>query len=74
MLKHFGLALVISFALSIAFWVVFDIFELIAFFVVSIACAVAGAAIGVAFRRSLVLTSIATAAIRIAVFFVITNI
>lgn len=73
MLKHFVLALVISFALSIAFWGVFGVFELAPFFVVSILCAAAGAAIGKLLGDRLLLTGIATAIIRIAVFFAVTT-
>lgn len=72
-IEHFVVAVAISFALSIGFWIVYNIFELTPFFVVSIACAIAGAAIGVVVRRGVVLTIIATTAIRIAVFFAVMN-
>lgn len=73
MLKHFVLALVISFALSVAFWGVFGVFELAPFFIVSLLCAAAGASIGVVFGKRLLVTGIATAVIRVAAFYAVTN-
>ena len=70
--RHLLLALAVSFGLSLAFWAIFGVFVLVPFLVVSTLCALAGLAIGWLAGRRLAVTLIATAIIRIGIYFAMT--
>ena len=70
MIRHALLALLVSYGLSTAFWGLFGVFVLWPFILVSLACALAGAAAGWLAGRRLWLTLAATAVIRTGVFLI----
>ncbi len=68
-LVHIVLAVFLSFGISIAFWVVFDIFNPVFFWVASTIAAVLGAFIGWAGGRYLAVTFAATLLARAGILF-----
>ena len=73
LLRHLLLAAVISYGLSGLFWLVLHVFNLPGFIFVSAGCAIAGALAGYFAGQRLLVTAGATAAIRVAVFFIMTG-
>lgn len=68
MLKNFAAALLVSYVLSIVFWLAFGVFNLPGFIFVSAAAALVGTLVGWLMRTSLIVTLLATAIVRIALF------
>lgn len=73
LLKHSALALIVSFGLSVFFWLALGVFNLQGFWAVSIGCAFLGVVLGLVFFRRLWVTGAATAMIRVLVFLVVST-
>ena len=71
LIRHSILALAISFGLSTFFWLALGVFNLQAFWAVSIGCACLGVVFGLVFFRKLLVTGLATAMIRVLVFLIV---
>ena len=73
LLKHSALALIVSFGLSVFFWLALGVFNLQGFWAVSIGCASLGVVFGLVFFRRIWVTGAATAMIRVLVFLVVST-
>ena len=67
-LKHLALAAILSFGLSLGFWVLLGVFDLRGFWVVSTACALIGGLGGYLAGKRIAVTALLTMIVRIAVF------
>ena len=72
-MRHIIVALIVSYAASLAFWAAFGVFAAGPFVVVSTACAFAGAAAGLLAGRRLWATVAATLIIRVAAYLAATG-
>jgi hypothetical protein len=72
-LRHAFAALLVSFALSVSFWLIWGVFVLPGFIVMSLLAAAGGLLAGWLAGKRLVITLVATAVIRIAIYVIATS-
>lgn len=70
-LLHVQTATLISFGLSLLYWVAFEIFSLAPYVFISVGCAIGGAAVGLIAGARLWVTALATAILRNGFFLVV---
>ena len=73
LLRHTILALALSFALSAAFWLVWGVFVMPGFVIMSLLAAAAGVIIGQLAGQRLWVTALATIIVRLAIYFIATG-
>jgi hypothetical protein len=71
LLRHAGLALAISFGLSVLFWLGLGVFGPTSFWLASLSSAILGLAFGYFIFRKLLMTAIATVLVRVTIFMVV---
>ena len=71
--QHLALATLISFGLSVSFWIAFGVFQITPFILVSLGCAFIGALAGRSLGNWLIVTAAATSLVRLGVFFAVAN-
>ncbi|MAI89145.1 hypothetical protein [Ponticaulis sp.] len=72
LLRHIGLALILSFGLSVLFYLGLGAFNATGFWLASLGCAFLGVVFGLVFFRKLAMTGIATVLVRVMVFIIMT--